>query len=114
MNVIHSETCAVRLSQGRRACDCWAPRRRVLAEVLDERARQDARFGVQDHEPAVYLSLLVEEVGEAAKEINDSRFFVADGRTNAVREALHRARVELVQVAAVAVAMVEALDRRLA
>ncbi|PJI53371.1 hypothetical protein CTI14_29520, partial [Methylobacterium radiotolerans] len=38
--------------------------RRVLEEVLEERLRQDAKWGVQNHDPPTWLMILGEEVGE--------------------------------------------------
>ena len=38
----------------------------ALGEIEDERRNQDQKFGAQDHPPAVYLAILLEEVGEAA------------------------------------------------
>jgi NTP pyrophosphatase (non-canonical NTP hydrolase) len=73
----------------------------VLMEVLDERVRQDAKWGPSASRPAPGLSVLVEEVGEVAAEMQE------DGDAE-------NYRVELVQVAAVAVAMIEAYDRDLA
>jgi NTP pyrophosphatase (non-canonical NTP hydrolase) len=67
----------------------------VLEEVARERSRQDERWGEQNHEPLRWLAILVEEVGEVGKAILD-------------RQGL---RDELVQVAAVAVAAIESLDR---
>ena len=70
----------------------------VLREVAKERERQDAKHGVQDQHPFKWLTILGEEYGEACRaayEKEDSRY-----------------REELIQVAAVAVAMVECLDRR--
>ena len=91
----------------------------VLREVWDERARQDAKWGEQNHpffgdEPwhlltadleatarqelersPTYAAILMEEVCEAMRESNADRL-----------------RAELIQVAAVAVAAVAALDRR--
>lgn len=81
---------------------------RVLAEVVSERKRQDRIWGEQNHEPCDYLAILVEEIGEVAKEAVGIRF----GRPG--RERVHHRRclrAELVQVAAIAVAMIEALDR---
>jgi hypothetical protein len=93
----------------------------VLAEVADERARQDAKWGEQNHPngtggpgriasanaarlacqwsaergEVTYLDILNEEVAEAFAEDDPAAL-----------------RVELIQVAAVAVAWVEAIDRR--
>jgi NTP pyrophosphatase (non-canonical NTP hydrolase) len=41
----------------------------LLYLVTKERERQDAKWGVQDHDDYVWLAILVEEVGEAAKAI---------------------------------------------
>jgi hypothetical protein len=104
---------------------------RVLEEVSHERARQDAKWGEQNHPNGTrddrrllrdtdlptwgtlcyrarnltdqaakagsleYLDILLEEVAEACSEEDPARL-----------------RAELIQVAAVAVAWVEAIDRR--
>lgn len=99
------------------------PTSRVLAEVADERARQDAKWGEQNHpdgtgSPArvldaeaarleckrqfaegtgTWLDVLEEEVSEAYAEADPDKL-----------------RSELIQVAAVAVAWAEAIDRRTA
>ncbi|MCZ7414292.1 hypothetical protein [Streptomyces sp. WMMC897] len=100
-------------------CPRTGDRGQLLAEVLRERARQDARFGQQDYphtDPAsvelcaeltedqrrinanpaerTWTSVLLEEVYEAGAETDSAR-----------------ARTELVQVAAVALAAAEAIDR---
>ena len=69
----------------------------VLAEALFERTRQDELWGEQNHSPEVWCAILMEEVGEAAHAVLER------GGDNY--------REELVQVAAVAVAMVESYDR---
>jgi NTP pyrophosphatase (non-canonical NTP hydrolase) len=73
--------------------------------VSDERSRQDAKWGEQNHDPAMYLTILMEEVGEAAQAALALRF----GKPTDAAHAHYRE--ELVQVAAVAVAMIECLDR---
>ncbi len=88
----------------------------IITEVVDERNRQDARFGEQNHTPFIYLSILTEEVGEAAKAANDSHVFASTKLLNTTvstwdKDKLKAYRAELVQVAAVAVAMIECLDR---
>ncbi len=92
----------------------------VLGEVAAERARQDEKYGEQNHrngtgyafehergecrracdaafreEVGAWSDILLEEVYEALAEANDARL-----------------REELIQVAAVAVSWVEAIDRR--
>lgn len=74
----------------------------VLGDVYDERVRQDARWGEQNHDPAWYGMILMEEVGEYAKAALENRF--GDGPK-------WNMRIEAIQVAAVAVAIVERLDR---
>jgi NTP pyrophosphatase (non-canonical NTP hydrolase) len=76
----------------------------VLAEVKTERQRQDAKWGEQNHDPFAYLAILTEEVGEAAQAAVQARFEGGDPA---------RFRHEIVQVAAVAVAIVECVDRGL-
>jgi hypothetical protein len=67
--------------------------------VLDERFRQDDKWGNQRHlSDGEWLTILVEEVGEAAKDILDKK---PDGL-----------KTEVTQVAAVALAWLEALTAR--
>jgi NTP pyrophosphatase (non-canonical NTP hydrolase) len=71
----------------------------TLGYVLEERYRQDARHGpvsVRRLSPTQWLAILVEEVGEAAEAMQHENYV---GMEN-----------ELVQVAAVAVAMIEAFN----
>lgn len=71
--------------------------RGVLFEVLEERVRQQAKWGEQNHNAPMWYGILGEEVGEVAR-----GFLEYD---------MENYREELVQVAAVAVAAVEAYDR---
>ena len=80
--------------------------RDVLGQVLEERARQDAKWGQQDHLPVIWTGILLEEVGEVAQEVNEG-WFSDSGPAIELR-----LEEELIQVAAVAVAWVEALQRR--
>jgi NTP pyrophosphatase (non-canonical NTP hydrolase) len=75
----------------------------AMDAVSDERDRQEARWGIQRHDMTVWLAVLSEEVGEAAQAILEYRELMSDQRLAAIR-------AEAVQVAAVAVAMVEHLD----
>lgn len=68
-----------------------------LADVASERMRQDRKWGPSASRPVPSLRILIEEVGEVAKAMQD--------------ETDDELRAELVQVAAVAVAMVEGIDR---
>lgn len=82
---------------------------RVLDEVAYERGRQDARWGEQNHSPALWNLTLGEEVGEVAAELTKSEVPPVEDDDRLRR--LTWARMELVQVAAVAVAFIESLDR---
>lgn len=71
----------------------------AIADVIDERIRQDAKWGfVRDLPAERWLTILTEEVGEFAKDILDH----TDYRGNM--------RDELVQIAAVAIAALQDLD----
>lgn len=76
----------------------------ALEAVRDERERQDAKWGEQNHTPVEWLSVLVEEVGEAAQRANEIHWH--DNPDS--RREYHD---EMVQVAAVAVAALEAFGR---
>jgi len=76
----------------------------VLVDVLFERRKQDEKWGEQNHDPAWYLAILGEEFGEACQAALQTRFGGKHG-------GLLNLRNELIQTAAVAVAMVECLDR---
>jgi NTP pyrophosphatase (non-canonical NTP hydrolase) len=79
---------------------------RVLGEVGAERARQDERWGEQNHAPIAWIAVLGEEFGEAAQAALNLTWLERTGFDD--RQALRR---ELIQVAAVAVAAIESLDR---
>lgn len=89
----------------------------ILNEIKGERQRQNAKWGEQNHSIIEWQAILMEEVGEAAKEAVDYHF--ANGKINPHLKAgknlqnqrLIDYRKELIQVAAVAVQMIECLDR---
>lgn len=106
---------------------------RIAAEVDDERARQDARFGEQNHpdlagdaEAQCDAREVFDEWAQNYRDINAAQFAPRDPDhrldwagilLEEVYEALAEAdpariREELVQVAAVACAWVAAIDRR--
>lgn len=78
-------------------------RKVLLGDVLCERLSQHWEWGEQSLSGPEWLAVLMEEVGEVAREVLRQRV-VGDGD-------FCRLRSELVQVAAVAVQWVEALDR---
>lgn len=80
----------------------------ALRLVEEERARQDRKWGDQDHPPALWMSILTEEVGEAAREANAITFAQSYPLQYVdTPYSVCRFRAELVQIAAVAVAAVE-------
>jgi hypothetical protein len=77
----------------------------AACDVLHERQRQDEKWGEQNHDPFVYAAILTEEVGEFTREALQARF---EGKAEGARK---RMRAEAVQATAVALAIVECLDR---
>lgn len=72
----------------------------IAAEIL----RQDQKFGADNSaHPLVWQSILLEEIGEVAQEINDADF--------SPEELSGNYRTELIQVAAVAIQAVLNYDR---
>ena len=71
----------------------------ALAGVQLERQKQDKKWGIQNHNPSTWLVILGEEVGEACEATLEMDW--------------PRYREEMIQIAAVAVAAIEACDRAL-
>ena len=76
----------------------------AIAEVVAEMNRQRELWGEQNHNPHIYMSILLEEVGEAAQALNEFYF-------KKEPKELEHFREELVQSAAVAISIVECIDR---
>jgi NTP pyrophosphatase (non-canonical NTP hydrolase) len=74
----------------------------AVEDVLAERRRQEEKWGEQNHDPFTYLTILVEEVGELAQAALHAKFG---------GHAATKLREEAIHVAAVALAIVECLDR---
>ncbi len=77
-------------------------------DIRDERRRQDEKWGDQSgHPDALWITILVEEVGEAAQDV-----LRATGLARGPERTAHEAhlRMELVQCAAVIKAWITALD----
>lgn len=79
----------------------------AVIDVLHERRNQDKKWGEQNHDYFLWLAILTEEVGEASQEALRMYFDVENEPTHR-----NNLRKELVQVAAVALAMVECMDRQ--
>ncbi len=71
------------------------PQATAIMHIREERRRQDKKWGVQNHTNMRWLPILMEEVGELAKALNEGT--MTDG--------------ELTQVAAVALAWMECHER---
>jgi NTP pyrophosphatase (non-canonical NTP hydrolase) len=74
----------------------------AVHDVISERHRQDDKWGEQNHDPFTYLTILMEEVGELAQAALHMRY---GGR------AAENLRGEAVHTAAVALAIIECIDR---
>lgn len=88
--------------------EAWEDRRladRVLlfASVKEESERQIAKWGVRTHLPAEWMSLVAEEAGELAKEINSVNW-----QTGAVQfDQRRRLYTEAIQLATLALKVAE-------
>lgn len=92
----------------------------ILEEVSHERARQDAKWGQQDHPNGTGVPSM-QAAAERSRRVCEQNFYNGSGTwADILREEFHEAlaegepanlRTELIQVAAVAVAWVEKIDR---
>lgn len=74
----------------------------AINSILAERRAQDEKWGEQNHDSFTYLTILMEEVGEFAQAALHEKF--GGEKASGLRD-------EAVRVAAVALAIVECLDR---
>ena len=81
----------------------------ALRSALSERMAQDDKWGVQNHTPEWWLAILMEEVGELAQAILETHFDNGPGASHL--RGMARIRNEAVQSCAVALAMIECIDR---
>lgn len=81
------------------------PRKQADAvfSIVLERESQTKKWGTQHHPPETWLTILTEEIGEAAQEVLTQRFGEAAKGHGDLRE-------ELVHAAAVIVAWIEDID----
>lgn len=82
---------------------------RVQQEVARERVNQEVEWGQQNHDPFRWLAILTEEVGEVAEECCE--LITPSPELASQRRTALRMRAELIQVAAVAIAFIQSLDR---
>ena len=91
--------------------------KQILDDIQKERQRQTEKWDEQNHSYPKWISILTEEVGEAAKEANDYEYLL-DKINNPsfdsvlLNQTLINLREELVQVAAVAVQIIEKIDKQ--
>jgi hypothetical protein len=83
----------------------------ALRDVLAEREAQDEKWGVQDHSLTQWMPILGEEFGELCRAVLNADTFAKNA--SAKQRWVVEARSEAVQVAAVALAIVECIDRQL-
>ncbi len=76
----------------------------AINDILAERDRQLQKWGEQNHNPYIYLAVLVEEVGELAQAILHTQF-------GGNHQGWVEVRKEAVHCAAVGLAIIECLDR---
>ena len=70
---------------------------KIVKFIMAERARQDEKWGEQNHDIYKWLAILGEEVGEANKAALENDY--------------SELMQELIQIGAVTVAMIESLER---
>lgn len=83
------------------------PTEMLCDDLIDERRAQDRKFGEQNHLPFVFITILAEELGEAAQAVLKALYEEPDK----CEEWFANYRTELLQLAAVAVQAIEAFDR---
>ena len=76
----------------------------ALVDVVHERSRQDKKWGESNHDMGIWLAILEEEIGEFSRHYLELKF-------SPDSSSLRLMRKQAVQVAAVAVAIVECIDR---
>tara|TARA_Y100001954_G_C15774753_1_gene586354 strand:- start:1012 stop:1245 length:234 start_codon:yes stop_codon:yes gene_type:complete len=72
-------------------------KKKILQLILEERQKQDEKWGEQNHNIYKWLAILGEEVGEVNKAVLEDNY----------KDVIN----ELIQIGAVTVAMIESLER---
>ncbi len=86
---------------------------KILNEIAAERQRQDAKWGEQNWNPVEWVAILGEEFGEVSKEAVEYHFIGKHSNMdeNKADKVLQNYRKELIQTAAVCLAMIQSLER---
>ena len=79
-------------------------RQKALKAIYEERDRQDEKWGIQNHKPLQWFSIIGEEYGEMLKAYNEYTF---DKQLSHIENMIR----EAVQTAASCVAMLECMER---
>lgn len=90
--------------------------KKVLDDIFTERLNQDKKWGIQNHSFEEWYVILGEEFGEVGRAVCEMhknwkgifKFF----KRKPTKAELKHYREELIQTAAVAVAMIECMERR--
>ncbi len=77
----------------------------IFREIITERQNQDEKWGIQEHNHLEWSAILGEEYGELCEALLIHHF----GKSKSFYSG--RMRDELIQLAAVAVAWIECIDR---
>ena len=77
---------------------------KIINMVLEERKRQDAKWGEQNHSAYVWSSIIGEEYGEICQAINEFGF-------NPTPETEGQIYIEAIQTMASCMAMIECIER---
>ncbi|MEA5001331.1 MAG: hypothetical protein VB017_05555 [Endomicrobiaceae bacterium] len=75
----------------------------VLYLILEERNRQDQKYGPQSHNPEVWQSIMAEEFGEMAQAVNETMF--NNGEEKRKLGGIENIQKELIHILAVGFAM---------
>ncbi len=79
--------------------------KKIIEKVLEERTRQDEKWGKQDHAAPTWGMIIGEEYGEMCKAINEYGF-------NPTRRTEDEIYTEAIQTMASCMAMLECIERR--
>ena len=77
----------------------------LLKQIMKERERQILLWGEQNHVDEWYFPILVEEIGEVAKAMIETKFKYHGANPGDTRK-------ELIETVAVGLAWIECIDRR--
>lgn len=79
-------------------------KKKIIADVLAERKRQDEKWGVQEHRADTWVSIIGEEYGEMCKAVNEFGF-------DPKEETISDIYTEAIQTMASCMAMLECIER---